>query len=130
MNMLMWIVILLLLGFGTGKIVGTLTAFTHGPVVYDLLAGGIGAITAGVLVQSIGPLSFRAPLMTLLTGAGVAFLSTWLIRIATWPAEPRLQPPEDTSSHAATGRQRHDVMTTGEASTMLLTRGRLVAPRT
>ena len=41
MNTLLWVVMLLLLGLVTGKIVGALTAFTRGPAVYDLLAGGL-----------------------------------------------------------------------------------------
>jgi uncharacterized membrane protein YeaQ/YmgE (transglycosylase-associated protein family) len=129
MNTLVWVVMLLLLGLVTGKIVGALTAFTRGPAVYDLLAGGLGAVTGGVLLRLIGPLSFRAPLLTLLTGVATAFLATWLTRIATWPPEPKLQRPEDASPYAGTKQQPHDVMTTGEATTILLRQGRLVAPR-
>jgi uncharacterized membrane protein YeaQ/YmgE (transglycosylase-associated protein family) len=129
MNTIVWVVLVLVLGLVTGNIVGTLTAFTRGPVAYDLLAGGLGALTGGVLARSIGPLSVRTPLLTLLTGAAAAFLATWLTRIATWPPEPKLRRPDDWSPYAATEQQRHDVMTTGEATTILLRQGRLVAPR-
>ena len=40
MNTFAWIVMLIVLGLVTGSIVGALTAFTRGPAVYDLLAGG------------------------------------------------------------------------------------------
>ena len=121
MNTLLWVVLLLVLGLVTGRVVGALTAFTRGPAIYDLLAGGIGALVAGVLLRSIGPLSLRAPLLTLLSGVGAAFLATWLTRIATWAPEPRLRRPDDASPFAGTAEQRHDVMTTGEATAMLLT---------
>ena len=129
MNTIVWLVMLLVLGVVTGKVVGALTAFTRGPVVYDLLAGGLGALTGGVLMRAIGPASLRGLLLTLLIGVGAAFLATWLTRIATWPPEPKLQRPEDASPYAGAEHQRHDVMTTGEATAILLTQGRLVAPR-
>ena len=129
MNTIVWLVMLLVLGVVTGKIVGALTAFTRGPVVFDLLAGGLGALLGGVLVRAIGPASLRGPVLTLLIGVGAAFLATWLTRIATWAPEPTLQRPEDASPYAGTEHQRHDVMTTGEATAILLTQGRLVAPR-
>ena len=121
MNTLLWVVLLLVLGLVTGKVVGALTAFTRGPAIYDLLAGGLGALIGGVLLRSIGPLSFRAPLLTLLSGVGVAFLASWLTRIATWAPEPPLRRPDDASPFAVTEQQRHDVMTTGEATAILLT---------
>lgn len=127
MNTVVWVIMLLLLGLAAGKIVGALTAFTRAPVVYDLLAGSLGALGTGVLLRAIGPVSFRSPLLTLLAGVDAALLATWLTRIATWPREPQLQRPADASAYAGTEHQRHDVMTTGEATTMLLTQGRLVA---
>jgi hypothetical protein len=128
MSTIAWVVMLLLLGLVTGRVVGALTAFTRGPAVYDLLAGGIGAVTVGVLLRFAGPLGFRAPLVTLLAGVDAALLAAWLMRIVTWRSEPTLERPDDASQYADAGRQRHDVMTTGEA-TVLLTQGRLVAPR-
>jgi hypothetical protein len=128
MNTIVWLVMLLVLGLVIGKIIGALTAFTGGPAVYDLVAGSLGALTGGVLQRLIGPLSVRAPLLTLLTGMGAALLATWLTRIATWPTEPALRRPDDASPYPGIQQRRHDVMTTGEASTILLTEGRLVVP--
>ena len=121
MNTLTWLVLLLLVGLVTGKIVGALSAFTRGPALYDLVAGGLGALVGGLLLRSIGPLSLQGPLLTLLTGVGAAFLASWLTRIATWPAEPPLRRPDDASPFAGSQQQPHDVMTTGEATAMLLT---------
>jgi hypothetical protein len=129
MNMFVWLVLLLVIGLAMGKIVGALTAFTRGPAIYDLIAGSLGGLIGGVFLRSTGPLSLRAPLLTLLTGAGVAFLAAWMTRIATWPTEPQLRRPDDASPHAPVEHQGHDVMTTGEATTLLLTQGRLVAVR-
>ena len=91
------------------------------PAIYDLLAGGLGALIGGVLLRSIGPLSFRAPLVTLVTGVGAALLASWLTRIATWAPEPPLRRPDDASPFVGTEHQQHDVMTTGEATAMLRT---------
>jgi hypothetical protein len=123
------IVMLIVLGLVTGSIVGALTAFTRGPAVYDLLAGGLGALTGGGLVRVIGPLSFRAPLLTLLTGVGVALLATWLTRIASWPAEPPLRRLEDVLSDGGDAQRRHELMTTAEGTRLLLKQGHLLAPR-
>lgn len=121
MNTLTWLVLLLLLGLVTGRVVGALTAFTRGPAIYDLVAGGLGALGGGVLLRSAGPDSLRAPLLTLLAGVGSAFLASWLTRIVTWPPEPPLRRPDDASPFAGSQRRPHDVMTTGEATAMLRT---------
>ena len=121
MNTLLWVVLLLVLGLVTGKVVGALTAFTRGPAIYDLLAGGVGGLIGGILLRSIGPSSLGTPLLTLLIGVGTAFLASWLTRIATWQEEPPLRRPDDALPFAGTALQQHDVMTTGEATAMLLT---------
>ena len=127
MNAFVWVVVLLVLGVASGKIVGALTAFTRGPGVYDLLAGGLGAVISGVILRSIGPASFRAPLLTLLSGVGVALLATWLMRIATWAAEAPLRRPDDDPAYPADEQRSRDMMTTSEGTRLLLSQGRLVA---
>lgn len=121
---------LLVLGVVTGKLVGAMTAFTRGPAVYDLIAGGLAALVTGLLVRSLGAVTLRAPLPTLLIGLGAAFLASWLTRIVTWPEEARLGRPADASPYVDSTHQGHDVMTTGEATAILRTQGRLVVPRT
>ena len=128
MNTFVWVVTLILLGLVTGKIVGLLTAFTRGPGVYDVVAGVLGAVTGGVLLRLVGPSSFHAPLLTLLTGVGAAFLATWLMRIATWPPEPPLRRPDDTAPDTGDAQRSHDMMTTGDGTRVFLRQGRLVVP--
>jgi hypothetical protein len=128
LNIFVWIVLLLVLGLVTGRVVGALTAFTRGPVLDDLLAGGLGAVIGGGLLRWIGPLSLRAPLLTLLIGVGVAFLATCLTRIASWPAEPPLRRPDDLLEEGFAAHQRHELMTTAEGSRLLLKQGHLVLP--
>lgn len=128
MNTFLWVLMLLLLGLATGKVVGALTAFTRGAGLYDLLAGGLGALIGGGLLRWIGPLSLRAPPLPVLGGLGVAFLATWLTRIATWPAEPPLRRPDDLSAEAFVAHQRHELMTTAEGSRLLLKQGHLLLP--
>ncbi len=128
MSMFVWIALLLVLGLVMGRIVGALTAFTRGPAAYDLVAGGLGALIGGGLLRVIGPPSLRGPLLTLLTGVGVAFLATWLTRIVTWPAEPPLRRPDDAQPDGDTAQRQHELMTTGEGSRVLLKQGHLLAP--
>lgn len=71
MNARLWILMLLLLGLTTGKVVGPVTAFTRGAPLYDLLAGGLGALIGGGLLRWIGPLGLRG------SAAGI---SRWLGR--------------------------------------------------
>ena len=128
MNIFVWIVVLLVLGLVTGRVVGALTAFTRGPAVYDLLAGGLGALIGGALLRLIGPVGLRDPLPALLIGIGAAFLATWLTRIATWPADAPLQRPDDLLAEGGPARQRHELMTTAEGSRLLLRQGHLLLP--
>src|SRR5690348_18301589 len=115
MNTIGWLIVLLVLGLATGKIVGVLSAFTRGPAVYDLVAGGAGALAGAGLLRLLGPESYRAPLVTILTGVGAAFLATWLTRLVTWPAEPPLHRPEAAAPDASTERLKHDLITAAEA---------------
>jgi hypothetical protein len=78
MSVFVWFLVLVVLGLVTRRVVGALTAFTRGPVLSDLLAGGLGALIGGGLPRWLGPLGFRAPLPTLLIGIGIAFRATWL----------------------------------------------------
>src|SRR5205823_10653785 len=128
MNTLVWIFALLFLGLATGVIVGALRAFTRGRTVYDLTAGLLGAVSAGVMLRLLGSPGYRAPLPTLLVGVAAAILATWLTRIATWKGEPFLRSLDDDSLHASDERRTHDVMTTGDATRIFLTSGRLVVP--
>jgi hypothetical protein len=127
MNTIVWVLALLLLGLATGKFTGAGMAFTGGRTTYDLAAGLLGAVIAGVPLRLSGLSGYSAPLPTLLVGIGAAMLATWLTRIATWQAEPILRPADD-SSEANSEQQTRDVMTTSDGTRLLLTAGRLVVP--
>jgi len=127
MNTIVWVLALLLLGLATGKITGAGMAFTRGRTIYDLAAGLLGAVVAGVPLRLAGLSGYSAPLPTLLVGVGAAILATWLTRIVTWQAEPILRPADD-SSESSNEQQSHDVMTTSEGTRLLISAGRLVLP--
>jgi uncharacterized membrane protein YeaQ/YmgE (transglycosylase-associated protein family) len=58
MNTFVWVVMLILLGLVTGKIVGVLTAFTRGSDVYGFVAGVLGSVAGGILLRLLGPSAF------------------------------------------------------------------------
>ena len=127
MNTIVWVLALLLLGLATGKITGAGMAFTRGRTTYDLAAGLLGAVIAGVPLRLAGLSGYSASLPTLLVGVGAAMLATWLTRVVMWQAEPILRPADD-SSDASNGQHAHDVMTTSDGTRLLLSAGRLVVP--
>jgi uncharacterized membrane protein YeaQ/YmgE (transglycosylase-associated protein family) len=127
MNTMVWILALLLLGLATGKITGARMAFTRGRTTYDLAAGLLGAVLAGVPLRLAGPSGFSAPLPTLLVGVGAAILATWLTRIVTRQPEPVLR-VADESSNTSNKRQTHDIMTTSDGTRLLISGGKLVVP--
>ena len=79
MNTLVWIFALLFLGLATGVIVGALLAFTRGRTVYDLTAGLLGAVSAGVMLRLLGSPGYRAPLPTLLVGVAANPHDAWQV---------------------------------------------------
>lgn len=127
MNTLVWLVAPLVLGLATGRIIGALLTFTGGRIAYDLTAGLLGALTAGVFLRLVGSSGLRSALPTLLVGVAAAILATWLTRIATWRADPVLRLPVQDSAQANDDWRTHDVMTTADGTRLLLTAGRLVA---
>ena len=127
MNTIVWVFALLLLGLATGKITGAGMAFTRGRTTYDLAAGLLGAVIAGVPLQLAGLSGYSASLPTLLVGVGAAMLATWLTRVVMWQAEPILRPADD-SSGVNNEQKSHDLMTTSDGTRLLLSAGRLVVP--
>jgi len=127
MNTSVWVLALLLLGLATGKLTGAGMAFTQGRTIYDLAAGLLGAVIAGVPLRLAGLSGYSASLPTLLVGVGTAMLATWLTRVVTWQAEPILRPTDD-SSDVSNEQKTHDLMTTSDGTRLLLSAGRLVVP--
>src|SRR5437660_40596 len=54
MNTIVWVLTLLFLGLATGKFTGAGMAFTRGRTIYDLAAGLLGAVIAGVPLRLAG----------------------------------------------------------------------------
>jgi len=67
-------------------------------------------------------------LLVVLTGVGIAYLASWMRRIATSPAEPPASPPDHVSADAGADELRHELMTTSEGTRLLLRQGHLIAP--
>jgi hypothetical protein len=127
MNAIVWILALPLLGLATGTVTGAGMAFTRGRTIYDLAAGLLGAVIAGVTLRLAGLSGYSEPLPTLLAGVGAAILATWVTRIATWPPEPNLRAADD-SSNASAEQHTHDLMTTSDGTRILISARRLVVP--
>jgi hypothetical protein len=65
-------------------------------------------------------------LALLLVGVAAAMLVAWWARILSWKPEPA--PRVDATANARPEQLPHDVMTTGEGTRLLLSRGRLTVP--
>jgi|tagenome__1003787_1003787.scaffolds.fasta_scaffold20768381_2 hypothetical protein len=127
MNTIVWFFALVLLGIGAGRIVGARLAFTGGRTRHDLAAGLVGAVLVAVPMRMFDLSGYSASLPTLIIGVSAAMLATWLRRIATWRAEPRL-PPENEPAWEGRLHLSRDLMTTAEGTRVLLSGGKLVAP--
>jgi uncharacterized membrane protein YdcZ (DUF606 family) len=125
MNTIVWFVVLLLLGFVTGKMTGAGLAFTRGRASYDLAGGVLGAIIVAVPLRWSGLTGYSAALPTLIMGVSAAMLAAWLIRVVTWAPEPRLCPVDDVP-RPSNRLQTHDVMTTSDGTRLLMSTGKLV----
>lgn len=120
MYTLLWIVSLLVVGVLAGAGAGALLAFTGGRLVRDLAVGQLGALSAGFALHFASGGATLLP--TLVAGFGGAILATWLTRVASWPAEPKMQPlAPDIPLH-----NPPSLVTTGEASRIWIHEGRLV----
>ena len=105
MNTIVWVLTLLFLGLATGKFTGAGMAFTRGRTIYDLAAGLLGAVIAGVPLRLAGLSGYSASL----------------------PTEPILRSADDASD-VNNEQKSHDLMTTSDGTRLLLSAGRLVVP--
>ncbi len=124
MNTLLFVLLVLVVGLATGKLIGAGLAFTHGRTRHDLIAGVVGAIIGAVPVHFVGPAGYREPLPAVLIGLSAAMLATWLRRVAIWKKEP-IRSVTDVAPEDANDRHGHDLLTTAEGSRLLLSGGRL-----
>lgn len=124
MNAILFVLVALLVGLATGKLVGAGLTFTHGRPRDDLVAGLVGAIVGALPLHFLGPAGYREALPALLIGLSAAMLATWLRRIATWKKEPIWRTQNDAPDPSQDHYPR-DLLTTAEGSKLLLSRGRL-----
>jgi hypothetical protein len=125
-NTILFVLLVLLVGLATGKVIGAGLAFTHGRTRHDLIAGVVGAIIGAVPVHFIGPAGYREPLPALLIGLSAALVATWMRRVVTWKKEP-IRSLMHAAPEAASDRNEHDLLTTSEGSRLFLSGGRLTA---
>jgi uncharacterized membrane protein YeaQ/YmgE (transglycosylase-associated protein family) len=123
-NAILFVVLALVVGLATGKLIGAGLAFTHGRTRDDLIAGVVGAIIGAVPLHFFGPPGYREPLPALLIGLSAAMVATWSVRVFNWKKEP-LRWSMDAIPEPIHDHHRHDMLTTSEGSRLLLSGGRL-----
>lgn len=126
MSLFAFFLALLPIGLVTGWAVGAGLSFTGGRRRVDLFAGLSGAILVALPLHLLGPPGYRETLPALIVGVSAAMFTTWLTRIRTWKPEPSLRTADDAKSSRE--QLTHDVMTTAEGTTLLLSGGKLSAP--
>lgn len=78
LTLLWWIVVGLIAGWATGKIMGSGRGFTG-----DVLIGICGAIIGGWIMRALGFAGRGGMIYTILVAIGGAVLLTWLFRLVT-----------------------------------------------
>jgi uncharacterized membrane protein YeaQ/YmgE (transglycosylase-associated protein family) len=79
MHFLWWIIVGLIAGWATGKI---MRGSGYGPVV-DIIVGIAGAILGGWIMRAVGFSGRGGLLYTILVAIGGAIVLTWLYRLVT-----------------------------------------------
>ena len=90
MHLLWWIVVGLIAGWATGKI---MRGSGYGPFI-DIVIGILGAIIGGWIMRAVGFRGHGGMLYTILVAIGGAILLTWLSRFIIGPRgmKHRIQP--------------------------------------
>src|SRR5437879_2103848 len=79
MTVLWWIVVGLIAGWATGKI---MRGSGYGPVM-DILVGIVGALVGGWIMRSMGFAGQGGMIYTILVAIAGAVILTWLLRLIT-----------------------------------------------
>ena len=113
------LVVGLLLGFGTGA----LLPFTGGRVRWDLVAGQLGALAAGLAFHFVAASPDAGQLLPIsVAGLAGAILVTWVTRMLMWPAPPKFRAPEQRRRN----RAGTVVMTTDDATQLWFSERKLI----
>lgn len=78
LNILWWIVVGLIAGWATGKIMGSGRGF-----VMDIVIGILGALVGGWIMRAVGFAGHGGMIYTILVAIGGAVILTWLYRLVT-----------------------------------------------
>ncbi len=95
MHLLWWIVVGLIAGWATGKI---MRGSGYGTLM-DIVVGIVGAVVGGFIMRALGFSGQGGMLYTILVAIGGAVLLTWLIRLVTG----------NRTTAATTRRDRDDI---------------------
>ena len=83
MHFLWWIIVGLIAGWATGKL---MRGAGYGPLV-DIVIGIVGAIVGGWIMRAVGFQGQGGMLYTILVAIGGAVLLTWLYRLVIGPRD-------------------------------------------
>jgi len=92
MHLLWWIIVGLIAGWATGKI---MRGSGYGPFI-DIVIGVLGAIVGGWIMRAVGFRGHGGMLYTILVAIGGAILLTWLSRFIIGPRgmKHRIEPTD------------------------------------
>ncbi|HUO59364.1 MAG TPA: GlsB/YeaQ/YmgE family stress response membrane protein [Candidatus Acidoferrales bacterium] len=79
MTILWWIIVGLIAGWATGKI---MRGAGYGPIM-DIVVGIVGALIGGWIMRSVGFAGRGGTLYTILVAIGGAIVLTWILRMIT-----------------------------------------------
>jgi uncharacterized membrane protein YeaQ/YmgE (transglycosylase-associated protein family) len=79
MHFLWWIIVGLIAGWATGKI---MRGAGYGPLM-DIVIGIIGAVIGGEIMTALGFSKSGGTIYTILVAIGGAILLTWIVRLIT-----------------------------------------------
>jgi len=104
MHFLWWIIVGLIAGWATGKI---MRGSGFGPLM-DIVIGIIGAIVGGVIMRAVGFQGQGGMIYTILVAIGGAVLLTWLYRLVAGPRH-RLTEGGSTPVNTTSGNERSNL---------------------
>jgi hypothetical protein len=119
---LAWIASLLVVGLLVGFGTGALLLFTGGRVRWDLVAGQVGALAAGLGFHFVAASPDSSGLLPIsVAGLAGAILVTWVTRMLMWPPPPKFRAPQRRPDRAGTV-----VMTSDDATQLWFSERRLI----
>ena len=97
MGIVAWIVVGLIAGWATGKL---MRGSGYG-VIMDIVVGIVGALIGGFIMRSLGFAGQGGMIYTILVAIGGAVLLTWLIRMVTGSRGGKLPGDRDSNIRRA-----------------------------